>query len=108
MACLKHISLDRILLIENDDLRNNPVEAVQRLHAHAGLPAHHAEAMSGEEIQSTLDEKFPSFEKVSGWHLDSQYAEISKDTKAALAAFFSPFNEELFRMIGTKYAQWEH
>jgi hypothetical protein len=107
LACSQYISLDRILLIENDDLRNNPVEAVQRLHTHAGLPAHHVEAMSTAEIQSTLDLKFPSFEKVSGWKLDSEYMEISQRTKAVLAAFFSPFNEELFEMTGTKYAKWK-
>jgi hypothetical protein len=106
LACTRYLLLEQILVIENDELRNDPSAALKRIHHHAGLPPHHTDVLSADKIQSILDERFPDFEKISGWHLDSEYEDMSQETKNTLATFFAPFNEELYEMLGTRYP-WE-
>lgn len=53
-------------------------------------------------IGTAVGKYFPSFESNSGWKLKSEYDAISPSLANELQQFFAPYNELLFRLLGTR------
>jgi hypothetical protein len=58
------------------------------------------------EAQKRINEKFPGFEKSSGWRLESKYDPMPKYLNHKLSTFFRRHNEKLFRLIGEDYTEF--
>lgn len=66
-----------------------------------------AEKEQQEALQSRVDEKFPGFERSSGWRLESQYDPLPGRLRRHLTDFFRAQNDKLFNLLGEDYlAYW--
>ena len=53
-------------------------------------------------IGAAVEKYFPTFESNSGWKLKSEYDAIPPGLAVELQQFFSPYNELLFQVLGTR------
>ena len=95
-----------LVVVDSDDLRNEPQAVLDDLADHAGLP-HHAydEALlhDATALQASITAKFPHFEN-SGWRLASSYAQpMPEELRSYLARFFAPHNELLYEFAGRRF-----
>ena len=49
---------------------------------------------------------FPGFEGSTGWKMTSDYEPMPADLRQELVELYRPFNEELFALLGKRYA-WD-
>jgi len=56
-------------------------------------------------VQEQINERFPGFEKSSGWRLESKYEPIPENLKRKLLSFYRLQNRKLFDLIEEDYTE---
>jgi hypothetical protein len=83
---LKFFPREQLLILKNEDLRENPDEVMEQVFAFLGLP-HFFPTQPREDNHST-------------------YPPMSPETRKRLAKFFHPYNQQLEELLGMKF-NWE-
>ena len=82
---LKYFNMDQILIIENNDLKNNTNEVLERV----------CNFLDVEKFSAKIDLKQVGVRKYS--------EPIKIMDKEILSNFYKPFNKELFELVGEEY-----
>lgn len=64
--CIQFIDPRRIVLLENDELRHFPSNAIRRITDAAGIPPYDYSNTQSEKLMQEFDEKYPKFEDATG------------------------------------------
>ncbi|CAM9316043.1 unnamed protein product [Chrysoparadoxa australica] len=104
--CSKFIPMSDILVIDGEQLKTAPEQTVNDVAAFLGLPPLTDQVLSPEVVAKTLQAKYPSFEKMTGWKQAAAYDPMPEQLRREMREFFKPYNEILFEMIGQRFASW--
>jgi len=106
--CMRHIPKDQILVIENNELRHNTNETLNKILRAANLPEEDYSQKSWEDAETAFALKYPNFESVTGWSADgSSKSKMPQALKEALQEFYHEPNERLFELIGRRFDNWQ-
>eukprot|EP00611_Tribonema_gayanum_P026221 TRINITY_DN6176_c0_g1_i4.p4 TRINITY_DN6176_c0_g1~~TRINITY_DN6176_c0_g1_i4.p4 ORF type:complete len:100 (-),score=29.58 TRINITY_DN6176_c0_g1_i4:828-1127(-) len=97
------------MVIHSEDLKERPQEVLPRIHAFIGVPDHDYpflhEGLS-EELHDIVTQKYPTFENMTGWRLESDHEPMPQPIRSEMTEFYRPHNEMLFRMLGREFPKW--
>jgi len=101
--CIQFIDPRRIVLLENDELRHFPSNAIRRITDAAGIPPYDYSNTQSEKLMQEFDEKYPKFEDATGWRPGEVSTKIDNASFSVLQEFYKKPNEYLFKLIGKEY-----
>ena len=99
--CFQHISRERVLILNMEDLRTSPAVTLSKVFRHAGVPDVDMRNVTYDQARKLFSLHYPDFEHVSGWtHTSERTAlQMPNEFRIFLTEFFRPFNKELFGFL---------
>ena len=65
--CFHYINRDRILIVDNQELRQAPQQTINAILRHIDAPSMDVSNITADDIKNRLDSLYPEFERISGW-----------------------------------------
>lgn len=105
--CMRYIPSERIVILENQDLRARPAETMNRIQLEAGIPLMDYSKTTYKHAHSMFTKRYPSFEATTGWSNNgTANSEPPQDVQKVLQEFYKDQNERLFRLLGRRFEHW--
>mmetsp|Transcript_10445 Transcript_10445/g.19530 ORF Transcript_10445/g.19530 Transcript_10445/m.19530 type:complete len:789 (-) Transcript_10445:2410-4776(-) len=104
--CFQYIPRERMVIVENDELRNDPNGTLNRILRASNLPERDFSGSSFKEASARFKKFYPQFEDVTGWSVNGTSSEMPTYLKDRLKKFYAEPNKRLFKLLGKTYDHW--
>eukprot|EP00187_Rhodella_violacea_P013529 CAMPEP_0184710486 /NCGR_PEP_ID=MMETSP0314-20130426/1263_1 /TAXON_ID=38298 /ORGANISM="Rhodella maculata, Strain CCMP 736" /LENGTH=694 /DNA_ID=CAMNT_0027172323 /DNA_START=63 /DNA_END=2147 /DNA_ORIENTATION=- len=101
--CMASIPKNRLVILENAELRADPVTNINKVLRAAGLKEF--EDVDVDAAWAAFHAAYPDFEQ-TGWRENGEYEPMSEDMETFFDDFYKPLNEELFELLGRRFENW--